>query len=278
MEIGRPADKPSSTLGFSTRHMVCKRRCSLKFPTLTTSAGATFAPAGRPAAAAFAEHVAKKHFQDIAELEHGLEEALFHGVCAERPPRDRRRIVSALRMIASHLSKQGISPFLVTELNRFNAALEDLDRGTVHYSLAHIPARNRPVLGSDIWEVRAYASIAFDILLSGGDNKAEAAKKVCMGLGPSATVIAPNSSNIPKLLIEWHRELNENRCNDGSAQQTFDSRDRFLLSMSKGSGGIVGEQLALAVIEFATLLAIRAAPPDVIKKILESGAGKIRRK
>jgi len=255
--------------------MVCKRRCSLKFPTIRTSAGASFAPSGfQPASAAFAEHVAQKHYLEIAELQQGLEYAFFHGVSLESPPRDRRRVVLALELIAAHLAKQGIAPFLVAELFWFRSALEDLDKGTVHYSLAHKPAGNRPVLGGDIWEVRAYVAIAIDLLCGGGDSKSVAAKKVFMGLGPLAAVIAPGAAADGRAASDWHRKFAAQQCKDRRAQAIFDTREGFLQFLSRATDGLRGEKLAFEVIRHATLLAIRAAPPEIARKTLRQSGGK----
>lgn len=244
----------------------------MKFPTLRTSVGATFAPSGfQPGSAAFAEHVARKHYQEIAELERGLEHVFFSGVSFDKPPRDRRRIVSALELIAAHLAKQGVAPFLVAELNRFRSALEDLDRGTVHYSLVHTPAGNRPVLGSEIWEARAYVAVAIDVLLGCGDSKAVAAKKVFVGLGPLVTVIAPDAATDGRAASDWHRKFTTRQCKDPRAQEIFDTREGFLQFLSRETGGLRGEKLALEVIRHATLLAIRAAPPEITRKTFNRG-------
>jgi len=246
----------------------------LKFPTIRTSVGASFAPSGfQPASAAFAEHIAKKHFQEIAELEHGLDYAFFRNVSADSPPRDRRRVVLALELIAAHLAKQGIAPFLVGELFWFRAALEDLDKGTVHYSLARNPSGSRPVLGADIWEIRAYVAVAIDVLCGGGDSKAVAGKKVFLGLGPLVDVIAPDVAADGRAATEWHRRFSARQCKVPRAQEIFDTREGFLLSLSKATGGIRGERLASEVIRHATLLAIRAAPPEIVREAFEkSGA------
>lgn len=261
----------------------------MSFPTITASLSTTFSqeealhwrlgipfnpPAGgtRPWGA-FAENVARRHFEDLAEVQLGLEQALFSDISEQKPPRDRTRMVQAMEVIFLHFAKQNIPPFLVHELMRFTSSLSDLDRGTVHYSLAPRKVRHRPMLSGDLWEARAHVALAVDIMVGGLMLKKQALAIIDKDYGFLADTLAGGASKFGALVGKWHQELVSGICADVGAQTFFAGRQRYIDFLANQLGTKDPNSLAQNVLKHATLLSARTADSAAITK----AAARVRR-
>lgn len=258
-------------------------RCGLSFPTITASIPATFSqeealhwrlgvpftlpPGGPRPWGAFAENVARRHFEDLAQLQAGLEHAFFSDVSEARPPRDRARIVEALDLITLHFAKQSLPPFLLHELLRFTTALKNLDRGTAHYSLERKKPANRPMLSGDLWEARAHVALAVDIMIEGGMIKKDALAIIESNYGFLADPLAPGAAKFGPLIAKWHEHLVAGSCKDADAQAFFRERQRYTEFLAAKIGSREPTRLAQEILKHATLLSARVADSAAIGKI-----------
>lgn len=176
----------------------------------------------------------------------------------------------ALELISDYLAGQGVTPAVVYELRRFCGALEELDRGTVHRSLAPIPAHNRPIESGDVWEVRAHLAMVADLLIECGQTKAAAAKVIWRELGDVASTVAPDPEAFSRRLAEWHRIFLKEECKDEAAQALFSQRQKYVAHYSRHTGDNAPNDLARHILNHTKLIAIMAADPTVMATFVQS--------
>ncbi|UZF91649.1 hypothetical protein [Bosea sp. NBC_00550] len=176
-------------------------------------------------------------------------------------------MVQAMETIFVHFAKQKISPFLVHELMRFTSSLSDLDRGTVHYSLAPKKVRHRPMLSSDLWEARAHVALAVDIMVGGGMLKKQALAVIEKNFGFLADTLAGGASKFGVLVGKWHQELASGISADAGAQSVFDGRQRYIDFLAKKLGTDDPNAIAQNILKHAVLLSARTADATAITKV-----------
>ncbi|PZN97774.1 MAG: hypothetical protein DCF30_15845 [Hyphomicrobiales bacterium] len=217
---------------------------------------------------AFTRHVAERLFFTRADLELSLEKAFFEPV-EGLIPRDRARYMVAISAIVKFLQANGTPHHLTLELQELELALMELDEGRTRPMLkAASKKRGRPPDSGDIWQARAMASIALQILVEARVDKGEALDRIDQHFGFLGDILlSSHVGTFRGALGKWHQDFVARFGCEARAQDFFDHRAHLISAVCAGINTNDPELVAVDIMRAASLTALRAADADAIDRI-----------